>query len=43
MSAIDFVVRGDAGIVERGSVAGAADSTTIIVGAARYLLEPQSR
>lgn len=33
MSAIDFVVRGDAGIVERGSVAGATGDTTIIVGA----------
>lgn len=33
MSAIDFVVRGDAGVVERGSVAGATGDTTIIVGA----------
>ena len=33
MSAIEFVVRGDTGVVERGSVAGASGDTTIIVGA----------
>lgn len=33
MSAIDFVVRGDAGVVERGSLAGASGSNSVIVGA----------
>ncbi len=33
MSAIEFVVRGDAGVVERGSIAGASGDTSIIVGA----------
>lgn len=33
MSAIEFVVRGDTGTVERGSVAGAGGDTSIIVGA----------
>ena len=37
MSAIDFVVRGDAGVMERGSVAGATGDTTIIVGAGQEI------
>lgn len=33
MSAIEFVVRGDTGVVERGSVAGANGASSIVVGA----------
>lgn len=33
MSAINFVVRGDAGVAERGAIAGTSASNTIIVGA----------
>ena len=33
MSAIEFVVRGDTGVVERGSVAGASGASSIFVGA----------
>ncbi|MDG1863058.1 MAG: hypothetical protein P8J02_07615 [Yoonia sp.] len=33
MSAIEFVVRGDTGVVERGSVAGASGASSIVFGA----------
>ncbi len=32
MSAIEFVVRGDTGVIERGSVAGASGASSIVVG-----------
>ena len=33
MSAIEFVVRGDTGVLERGTVAGVGGDTSITVGA----------
>ncbi len=44
MVAIEFVVRGNTGVVERGSVAGAGGDTSIIVGTGQEIsLKPEPK